>query len=72
MKQIHVIPIGGEEPMHLCHASCFCVPLEDADKLMIHHAKDLRESRERSGINRPDEQWVLVKAWQATLKEDSE
>ena len=60
MKIIHVIPVGGEEPMHTCHAACFCYPLEDQDGLMVHHAKDLRESRERHGRNRPDENWVLV------------
>lgn len=58
--RIHVIPVGGEEPRHLCHEDCHCSPLLDDVGVMIHHAGDLREARERFNRNRPDEKWVLV------------
>jgi hypothetical protein len=71
MKRIHVIPFGGEEPMHTCHASCFCKPIENQDKVMVHHAKDLREARERHGRNSPDEQWLLVEEVLSNVRDEA-
>lgn len=58
---IHVIPVGGAEPIHRGDESCFCQPLKDElHGLMIHHAQDLREVRERHGWARPNEKWLVV------------
>lgn len=58
----NVIPVGGEEPVHLASVRCWCQPLIDqADPaLVIHHAKDGRERFERQGIADPENSWVLV------------
>ena len=59
-KRIHIIPVGGDEPVHTAHETCKCQPLLDEEGLMIHHAEDLREARERHDRNRHDEKCVLV------------
>ena len=59
----HIIPVGGVEPVHAAHARCWCHPVSIADEdypVAVHHAKDLREVRERNGTARPDEPWVIV------------
>lgn len=62
---IHVIPVGGEEPIHSCNKDCWCYPLysdEGEDGIVAtHNAKDLREVRERRGDLNPETQWVLVR-----------
>jgi hypothetical protein len=58
--QAHVIPVGGEEPRHAASMRCWCQPLLDEPGLVVHHAKDLREARERHGRARPEECWVIV------------
>lgn len=56
----HVIPIGGDEPHHVCHLSCWCFPLE-REKVVIHNAKDCREAHERrTGDGIAGKQWVRV------------
>ena len=67
MTRPHVIPVGGDEPVHWCSSGCWCQPLVDVregpfqmETNVIHHAKDLREARERRGNNHPNEVWVIV------------
>ena len=60
MTIIHTIPVGGTEPIHRADISCWCHPLLDEPHLMVHHAKDCREARERNQCSRKDEPWVLV------------
>jgi hypothetical protein len=67
-KRIHIIPVGANEPVHTAHETCRCQPLLDEDGLMIHHAEDLREARERHDRNRPDEKWVLVEEVVANIR----
>jgi hypothetical protein len=62
VRCIHVIPVGGDEPVHCADAQCWCQPLVGVDDVVIHHAKDMREARERHGVNRPEEKWVNVRA----------
>lgn len=59
MKYIHVVPVGGREPVHLCAPSCWCQPWNDGE-LLIHHAKDLREARERFGRQQIGEHWLVI------------
>lgn len=63
IKISHIIPVGGAEEIHSASAGCWCQPLveKEGDGLLVtHHAKDLREVRERNGTNRPNETWVNV------------
>lgn len=55
----NIIPVGGEEPIHVCGVGCWCDPFDDG-KTVIHHAKDKRDLRERNGTNRPEETWVTI------------
>ena len=58
---LHVIPINGAEPDHVKSAECWCSPLVDSDpRLVIHHAKDCREKRERLGIGSTNLKWRIV------------
>ncbi len=61
-QRIHVVPVGGAEPTHTCHSTCFCSPLiMDDGKMAVHHAQDLREARERQGIiDTTIKRWVLM------------
>lgn len=62
MERIHVIPVGGIEPLHAAHEECWCKPLlTDEAKIAIHHAKDLRELKERQDITTPELRWVQIK-----------
>lgn len=56
---LHTIPVGGEEPVHICGASCWCNPLV-SETLVTHNASDLREARERHGNERKGELWVII------------
>ena len=60
MNNIHCIPVGGAEPVHICHSSCWCHPNREGN-VYTHNAKDCREKWERQGLNdgeiRP---WVTV------------
>lgn len=60
IQTIHVIPVGGTEPLHAASGDCWCSPLQKASDLYIHHAKDNRERWERKGIIDQDAPWVLV------------
>lgn len=60
MNRIHVIPVGGSEPIHAAHETCRCQPLVGVNGVITHHAQDLREARERHGSNRAGEMWALV------------
>ena len=61
---VHVIPVGGVEPLHKASAECWCHPLvekHEKGKVIIHHAKDLREKLERNGFDTPaGTAWVNV------------
>jgi hypothetical protein len=59
-RKIHVVPVGGEEPVHHCYFPCWCSPLETADHLVIHHAEDLREVQERHGTADPKKKWQVI------------
>ena len=60
-RTLHVIPVGGDEPVHLASGGCWCYPLESAGIIFSHNAKDLREVRERQGIPNPKKiVWVIV------------
>lgn len=57
-KKLHVIPLGGTEPVHHASIGCWCKPLiTDVGTLAIHHAKDGREKMERQSITTPNSAW---------------
>lgn len=59
-RLVHVVPIGGSEPVHEVHQTCWCFPVNDHG-VMIHNASDCRESKERNGIpTLPDSVWATV------------
>lgn len=60
MNVVHTIPVGGEEPPHVTDLSCWCQPIELEPNIVVHHAKDFREARERHGVVDPLKPWVLV------------
>ena len=60
LKRLHIIPAGGEEPVHLVSLDCKCHPNPNDDAVVIHNAFDLRELRERHGRRRPGDVWVIV------------
>ena len=57
--RIHVIPVGGEEPLH-CAGDCWCHPLEHEDGIVTHHAQDCREKYERQNIIDKNKFWVQI------------
>jgi len=59
-RRIHVIPVGGIEPIHAASENCECQPYCEEGGTTVHHAFDAREVRERHNHQRPDEKWVLV------------
>ena len=61
-RLLHTIPVGGTEPIHDCSEDCWCHPLRaPGDDVVVHHAKDCREARERNGGKLdPDAKWVIV------------
>lgn len=60
MKQLHSIPIGGDEPEHESRESCWCLPFKNSINFYQHHAKDCREKLERQNIFKPGNKWVLI------------
>lgn len=62
----HLIPVGGEEPLHLAHADCKCHPSPSRYGIgvWVHNAWDGRERYERQDRDDyPDKfnsQWVTV------------
>lgn len=62
---IHVIPVGGEEPLHRADLDCWCFPSSSPYEasVMRHNAKDCREAQERIGGIRitGNKGWILVK-----------
>ena len=63
MTHLHIIPVGGIEPIHVAHPSCWCHPTQDAEAPAnhIHHAKDCREKWERQGLaTEPGAAWVTI------------
>lgn len=56
---IHVIPVGGREPVHVASANCWCFPTW-SDGVTIHNAKDCREKWERINAPHPGQFWVNV------------
>lgn len=56
----HIIPVGGEEPVHHASWGCWCHPMHK-DGLIVHNAKDARERYERQNMTNPDLKWVTVK-----------
>ena len=60
-QRIHVIPFGGNELVHHASVECWCYPvIEENGAMAIHNAKDLREKRERQGIQNNGQPWGLV------------
>lgn len=62
VSRVHVIPVGGDEPNHCAQSSCWCFPIEDTvvPGVIVHHAKDCREAKERQGLTHPDRAWVTI------------
>lgn len=62
---IHIIPVGGNEPIHSCRKDCWCHPLyideKEGGTTATHNAKDLRDVKERRGDLNPETPWVLVR-----------
>jgi hypothetical protein len=59
----HTIPVGGTEPIHAAHGSCWCFPMMNlADLMCVHNARDKREQFERQPgfVPDPEKSWVLV------------
>lgn len=48
---LHVVPVGGKEPLHEGTRACWCYPTEDPGdrSCVVHNAKDLRDAHERLG-----------------------
>lgn len=60
-ERTHVIPVGGQEPLHHAHEACWCHPLaEEGGKMLVHNAHDCREKWERNGVAGPGLSWVLI------------
>lgn len=62
-ERIHIIPVGGIEPLHTATKDCFCFPVisnEGMGQLAVHNAKDLRERDERNGKADPSKVWVQI------------
>lgn len=58
---VHVVPVGGNEPLHVISDLCWCHPLCEVDpNIITHNAKDTRERFERQGIKNPKLPWVCV------------
>jgi hypothetical protein len=56
----HIVPLGGDEPIHAASSKCFCQPLvEEETGIVTHHAQDLREKFERNGIKYKNKPWGL-------------
>lgn len=63
MNHLHIIPVGGAEPIHVAHSSCWCHPTQDAEAPAnhIHHSKEGREHREARNLpTEPGSAWVTV------------
>lgn len=59
----HIIPIGGEEPLHVAADVCWCFPLyHPSHGVWEHNAKDCREAKERHGLEQPGLGWVVIVA----------
>ncbi len=60
-REVHVIPVGGQEPLHTATRDCWCHPVITENGLMaLHNAKDLREKWERQGIHNSESPWCLI------------
>lgn len=60
-ERIHVLPLGGTEPLHFADSDCWCFPLAQVgSRLVIHNAKDTREKLERQGISDRARPWCTV------------
>jgi hypothetical protein len=59
-RLLHNIPVGGIEPIHRADVSCWCHPLLIETQIMVHHAKDLREVKERKGTEADHQLWVII------------
>ncbi len=60
-KSLHVIPVGGKEPVHECNFNCWCFPIFE-NGVIVHNAKDVREAQERQGKVSKDKKWAVVKS----------
>lgn len=62
---LHIIPIGGKEPIHHANSRCWCNPFE-GDSVTTHRANDGRERLERQGIIQEGNAWATVaETWTA-------
>lgn len=69
---IHVIPTGGEEPVHWASGACWCCPtrqpviaewktqLQPDTPCLLHNAQDARERFERQGLIKDGHSWAVV------------
>ena len=60
---IHVIPVGGGEPLHYGSFQCFCGPQRDPEepKVVVHRVRGHdRTWREARGSAYPVDQWVQI------------
>ncbi len=55
----HVVPIADHRE-HYCYIPCWCSPLEMEPNLLVHHAIDLREVRERQGSKDLNKKWAVI------------
>lgn len=66
MNTIHVIPVGGTEPIHEATSRCWCQPVAWEETpggvVVAHNAKDTRERFERNGetLHMATLPWVLI------------
>lgn len=58
-RRLHVIPIGDVE-VHSAQEICWCHPLETADNIWTHNAKDCREAKERKTGEKCSEGWICI------------
>lgn len=68
---IHQIPVGGGEPLHWAHGSCWCYPLQNfCDEVQAnyttHNAQDCREVFERQGLHDSARPWMTVLGYAGT------
>ncbi len=61
-RYMHVIPLNDDMEHKLSH-TCDCSPYVDLDDgLVIHHAKDFREKKERGGNINPEKKWAVMES----------
>lgn len=64
---LHIIPCGGDEPVHWAHGGCWCFPTKHEEEfsvcaslVLMHNAKDARERYERQGLVLEGLSWQTI------------